>query len=379
MASACSYLEEDLTCPVCYNIFQDPQILACSHNFCRTCLQQCRERSNYRCPVCRQVVTAQPVHNLVLRNLCENFTKNRNQRFAAGSEEVCRLHKEKFKLFCLTDLKLVCVVCQSSERHENHRVRPIREAAQMFKDEIRNDLKPLDKNLKALEKAKQTCDQMVKKVMSQSENTEKRINEEFEKLHQFLRDEKAMRIADFRKEKSTKEQSLKTMAEDLTDVIASLSHTIGDIEQALKAKDISFLKRYSDTRERTQCLLIQPRRIPADLDINKHVYDLKPTVVETMRTFFQPNQDRDERSRNVNEGPDECRSTRAPPQPLWRYPECVSTPSQQPLPGYQQRTGGLGQRNQSVLPVTSHTENRRHSTALPAPRHAGKFSCANYQ
>uniref|UniRef100_A0A3B3RB03 B box-type domain-containing protein n=1 Tax=Paramormyrops kingsleyae TaxID=1676925 RepID=A0A3B3RB03_9TELE len=54
-------------------------------------------------------------------------------RSAAASEALCHLHNEKFKLFCLDDQTPVCVVCQTSEKHENHKLRPTEEAAEKHK------------------------------------------------------------------------------------------------------------------------------------------------------------------------------------------------------------------------------------------------------
>uniref|UniRef100_A0A3Q3EBI9 RING-type domain-containing protein n=1 Tax=Labrus bergylta TaxID=56723 RepID=A0A3Q3EBI9_9LABR len=45
-------LKEDLSCPVCLDIFKDPVILSCCHSFCRECVKDCwKEKENKECPV----------------------------------------------------------------------------------------------------------------------------------------------------------------------------------------------------------------------------------------------------------------------------------------------------------------------------------------
>ncbi|KAF3697729.1 E3 ubiquitin/ISG15 ligase TRIM25 [Channa argus] len=49
-------LQEELTCPVCLDLYRDPHLLPCGHNFCKTCLdhlKQQSERGRFRCPECR--------------------------------------------------------------------------------------------------------------------------------------------------------------------------------------------------------------------------------------------------------------------------------------------------------------------------------------
>ncbi|KAL0163272.1 hypothetical protein M9458_042668, partial [Cirrhinus mrigala] len=65
---------EELSCPVCCEIF--------SHSICK-------ERKNTR-----ESSKSDPPGNLVLKNLCESFL---------NTEEVCDLHGEKLKLFCVED------------------------------------------------------------------------------------------------------------------------------------------------------------------------------------------------------------------------------------------------------------------------------------
>ncbi|KAJ8353013.1 hypothetical protein AAFF_G00122010, partial [Aldrovandia affinis] len=136
MAGRFSLLEEELSCPVCTEIFRDPVVLKCSHSFCKACLQKWwREKGSLECPVCRRKSSMDPPpFSLSLRNACEAFLKERSQRATAGSEELCNLHSEKLKLFCLVDQIPVCLVCQTSKKHENHKLRPVQEAAEEYKE-----------------------------------------------------------------------------------------------------------------------------------------------------------------------------------------------------------------------------------------------------
>uniref|UniRef100_A0A672M0D7 Uncharacterized protein n=1 Tax=Sinocyclocheilus grahami TaxID=75366 RepID=A0A672M0D7_SINGR len=137
---------EGLSCPVCCEIFKDPVLLSCSHSFCKECLQQFwKTRDTQVCPVCRRRSSKQePLSILSLKNLCDSLIKERNERRSSGSGEICSLHSEKLKLFCLEDKQPVCLVCRDSEKHVNHTFRPISEVLSSHKPQMRlfpeNDL-----------------------------------------------------------------------------------------------------------------------------------------------------------------------------------------------------------------------------------------------
>src|SRR4029434_9893947 len=78
-------------------------------------------------------------------------------------------------------------------------------------------------------------------IQTQAQNTERKIKEEFEKLHQFLRDEVAARIAALREEEEQKSHIMKEKMEKVSREISSLSNTIRAIEEEMGADDIRFL------------------------------------------------------------------------------------------------------------------------------------------
>ncbi|KAJ8357791.1 hypothetical protein SKAU_G00205850 [Synaphobranchus kaupii] len=286
MASGSSLLEEELSCPVCTDIFRDPVVLSCSHSFCKACLQQYWEQkgSSRECPVCRTRSSMDdPPLNLSLRNTCEAFLKERSQRAKAGSEMLCSLHNEKLKLFCLVDQIPVCFVCQTSEKHENHKLRPVQEAAHTYKKKLRTALAPLQEKLKAFNEVKLICDQTAEHIKSQAQHTERQIKMEFEKLQQFLKDEEAARITALREEEEQKSQMMKEKIEKMEEEISSLSEQIRAIEQELGAEDVSFLQSYNDVEQRAQCTLADPEKVSGALiDVAKHLGNLKYRVWEKM-------------------------------------------------------------------------------------------------
>ncbi|XP_049340983.1 zinc-binding protein A33 [Astyanax mexicanus] len=285
-----SFSEEDFSCPVCYDIFKDPVLLLCSHSVCKECLNKFWEIKRSRaCPVCRRRSSMEyPPPNLVLKNLCETFLQERIQRSSAGSETLCSLHSEKLRLYCLEDQQLVCLVCRDSKIHTNHKFLPLQEAALDCKEELRTTLKSLKEKLEIFKECKLNWDQTAEHIKAQARHTEKQIKKDFEKLHQFLRDEEAVRIAALRKEEEQKSQMMKEMIEKMSKEISTLSDTIRGIEEEMGAEDVLILQKDKSTVKRTQCTLQDPERPSgALLNVGKHLANLKFTVWKKMQEVVQ--------------------------------------------------------------------------------------------
>ncbi|CAL8273757.1 unnamed protein product [Lota lota] len=309
LSSRSSALEDELSCPVCCEIFREPVVLKCSHSFCRACLQQFwnRKKARRECPVCRTKCSlTEPTASLVLKNVADSFLKEQEEQaaaVAAGSgtaapggvpsgmmtEVKCGAHGETLKMYCQNDMEVICCVCQTSKKHQGHNVCPLEEAAQDLKGELRKELVPLKMSLRHLYEAKQECDDQTVHIQNQGQATEQQIRKEFEQLRLFLQREEAARLLVLQNEHKDKKLLAKKRADDLTKDIFALSHAVTAVENEIASSDTLFLQNYNNTKKRAQISVKEPDVLPpgALINVPKHISSLKYQVWAKMIEVVQ--------------------------------------------------------------------------------------------
>uniref|UniRef100_A0A3B4UQ22 Tripartite motif-containing protein 35-like n=1 Tax=Seriola dumerili TaxID=41447 RepID=A0A3B4UQ22_SERDU len=298
-----SMLEEELSCPVCCEIFKEPVVLKCSHSFCRACLQQFwnKKKARRECPVCRRKCSlTEPTVSLALKNVADTFLREQERKTSpAGTvagwtgeeagmvEAKCTTHGEVLKLFCLDDFEVLCCVCHTSKKHQGHRVCPLEEGAQDLKAELKKELIPLKKNLRHLYEAKQECDDTTVHIKNQTQATEKEIKEEFEQLREFLQREEAARLASLQQEDEEKRELVKKKSDSITRDILTFSHAVIAIENEIASSDALFLQNYANTKK-AQIPQKDPEKVSGALmNVAKYVSSLKYHVWEKMVELVQ--------------------------------------------------------------------------------------------
>ncbi|KAM9559346.1 zinc-binding protein A33 [Salvelinus alpinus] len=275
---------EEAVCPGCQG--SGPLVLPCGHSLCEACLGLCEgELGQGGCTICY----GKDLLDCVLKRLLDSLFQGQPRRardggVEDGDREMCPLHGERLTLYCVEDKEMVCVECQSEE-HDDHECRPTEEAVHDCKRELTSALRPLQEKLEALNTVKQTCGESAEHIKSQAQQTERLVQQQFEKLHQFLRDEEAAVISALKEEEQEKTQRMRDRIDRTTDQINSLAEAIEVTVEAMDTgDDISFLKNFKRTSERTQVTVQEPEEVAgALLDVAKHLGCLNYRVWEKMQ------------------------------------------------------------------------------------------------
>uniref|UniRef100_A0A3P8SX30 Tripartite motif containing 35-12 n=1 Tax=Amphiprion percula TaxID=161767 RepID=A0A3P8SX30_AMPPE len=293
-------LESYLSCHVCSETFRDPVSLSCNHSFCSSCLQKFWEQAeNKNCPICKRKSSKEHLEiNFTLKELADSFAGRQKtgsceaEKVEKKVEVVCSKHPEEPRLFCTDEDRAICPVCEFS-LHQSHKVVLIEQAVIELKDQLKCDLKSLQDKRDKYKQVEETYNKLNQHSKEQLLSTESQIRAEFNKLHQFLKEEEESRLAALREEEEQKRKTISREMKSIQEQISSLSDSISAVEEELQKHNMSFLIGYKDTqtRARAQNSLSDPQLLSGALtDVAKHLGNLSFRVWEKMKekVHFSP-------------------------------------------------------------------------------------------
>uniref|UniRef100_H3A8A7 Uncharacterized protein n=2 Tax=Latimeria chalumnae TaxID=7897 RepID=H3A8A7_LATCH len=249
-------LEEELNCSICLNIYKNPILLSCGHNFCKDCIENVWEsqaaKGTYSCPECfvefREIPPLQrnlklcsvieqllstsvmqkqatvyctfclETHLMAVKtclqcetSLCKMHLERHNETVDHTLIEPtnsldgrkCQEHKELIKYYCTDDGTHVCVTCCVAGKHKNHNVKPMTEVAERSIEFSYQKLCPQSKNIEQVMNKLQKHLRSTVKAASEEKNRATTLYSEIKELLEAAErgtldsiDTEAKRIAD---------------------------------------------------------------------------------------------------------------------------------------------------------------------------------------
>ncbi|KAL8213032.1 UNVERIFIED_CONTAM: hypothetical protein K2H54_060303 [Gekko kuhli] len=258
-----SSLAEDLVCPICLALFQEPHMLGCGHNFCLACVRSAvpAGQEEATCPECRGPFQLRELkRNRALGSLAKKVRGWKGDEEAlllpgssAGLWHFCEAHDEPLKLFCTQDEAPICVICRDLPQHRGHDFLPTKNAVQLAQGKLKAYLKHLEKHRKETMEDKTDQLKEIEALEGCTKDLLDDISKEFEALHQILHKKEQ----DFKlMVEKMKVENMEEMEDSLTSLLDEAftrTETIDKVKATLEGTDyVAFLKGLKELMERVK-------------------------------------------------------------------------------------------------------------------------------
>lgn len=105
---------KELTCVLCIDLFTEPVILDCGHNFCRLCIEDIWvKKGAFFCPQCQITF---PNKKFVINTVLENMVQKIKHFNVCSGQQKCLEHNETMTLYWKPHGKLACFSCRDAQK-----------------------------------------------------------------------------------------------------------------------------------------------------------------------------------------------------------------------------------------------------------------------
>ncbi|XP_028313107.1 tripartite motif-containing protein 16-like isoform X2 [Gouania willdenowi] len=296
---------EALLCCMCLDPLEEPLIVPCGHNYCRTCISvfcDGEEEANniYRCPQCKKRSSPRPVrvrHRLA--ELLEELERSRIQDdsyegpedvacdfctrtkvkasksclvcMASYCEEhlelhhevaplkrhklvdpskklqenICSQHDEVMKIFCRTDQQCICILC-SMEDHKNHDMVSAAGERSEKQRELQESRAEMQKNIQDRKEDLELLEQTMKNINLSADQTVEDIENIFTELIRLTLRKSFELQKEVRSKQKTEVSRLRELQVELEQEIIELKKRDLELERLFLTEDhLQFILSYS--------------------------------------------------------------------------------------------------------------------------------------
>ena len=193
-------LKEQVTCPVCLDVFIQPKLLACTHAFCMDCID-CLPvdlvdgAHKIRCPTCREPTTLpcndsaaslRPAFHInTLMELHHIAVKLPVAVTDKPKDSKCFKHDRPLEMYCDDCKRVLCAKCAHAD-HRNHYCDYISDVFHKHQQEIYNHLQPVKQQLSLVLDALHDLDTQQEHIATQAESVKNQIDALIDQLVQAI-------------------------------------------------------------------------------------------------------------------------------------------------------------------------------------------------
>ena len=238
-------LEEQLTCPVCLDIYTNPKILPCHHSLCQECLEGLPQEREARgdtyylsCPTCRQH-TKIPREGVGafsvafhLNNLKE-ITQSLKNKISDPQQVTCNDHDKPLDMFCVTCETVICHYC-AIRTHEGHKYDLISDCYHKHYQMLYDSLKPVKGKKEALKKVLSDLAEREGEIREKGEGVLEEINGMVEEMIGILRQSERKLTEQVKRVTDAKLEMLSGQTKSVQTSLSFLEGIEDYVEQSLK-------------------------------------------------------------------------------------------------------------------------------------------------
>ncbi|XP_034960926.1 zinc finger protein RFP-like [Zootoca vivipara] len=284
---------EETTCSVCLEYFKDPVIIDCGHVFCQACITRAwgEPGRDASCPQCREPCQQRNFRPIRQLSSIVEIAKKFSLQMARGAEalgKVCERHQEPLKLFCEDDRAAICVVCDKSKDHREHKVIPKEEAFEAYQGKIRGHLEFLNKRKKEILASKLSGEAESQNLLKRAELERQKIVANFKQLHQFLEEQERCLLAQLKELgdgiKSYWDQHIAKLSKEMS----SIDDLIKELEEKQKQPVTEFFQDIRNILQRChENKAMGPIAFPPGYKKRIEKFSKMHPFLETAMTKFQ--------------------------------------------------------------------------------------------
>uniref|UniRef100_A0A8C5PV22 Uncharacterized protein n=1 Tax=Leptobrachium leishanense TaxID=445787 RepID=A0A8C5PV22_9ANUR len=217
-------LRPELTCSICLCIFTDPVTVPCGHSFCRTCIGNVMDTQGigeYSCPECREMFRIKPAlkRNQSLSNIAESF-QSAEKRIAIPCANCILSPVPAVK---------TCLHCEAS-LCEDH-LRAHSKSAEHKKEKLRNILQKLTSQREETEKRVQSLEVVKRQVRGKTAGETERVTPLIRDIGEQLEDLKKQVLGEISRQAAQVSLPISDLNRLLEIKKEELSRKMGDIEE----------------------------------------------------------------------------------------------------------------------------------------------------